>query len=218
MYNVKSESLRDRVLRRIIICIVVATFMIPLITPECFAASSVSITGGDNVKGGETFTVTVTYGGNVDSVRGEITYDTNKLTYISGGSSSGNVGSIEIKEDLSSNGSITFNIQFQAVSEGSTKISVNTIEMYDSNFKAIGTPSASKTVNVTGAASEDQLVKEERSSDTPAPEVELYGVDEKGDEPGDSISTNIVLMVSAGILAVIIGIIIAVLIYKRKRG
>ena len=60
--------------------LVVAAFAVPLLTPRVFAASTVSISGGDQVKGGETFTVTVTYSGaQIGSVNGSMTYDTNKL-------------------------------------------------------------------------------------------------------------------------------------------
>ena len=70
--------------------LVVAAFAVPLLTPRVFAASTVSISGGDQVKGGETFTVTVTYSGaQIGSVNGSMTYDTNKLNYLSGGSSNG---------------------------------------------------------------------------------------------------------------------------------
>ena len=93
-YSEKKDQFHDRVLRRIIVFLVVAAFAVPLLTPRVFAASTVSISGGDQVKGGETFTVTVTYSGaQIGSVNGSMTYDTNKLNYLSGGSSSGNTGS-----------------------------------------------------------------------------------------------------------------------------
>ena len=59
-YSEKKDQFHDRVLRRIIVFLVVAAFAVPLLTPRVFAASTVSISGGDQVKGGETFTVTVT--------------------------------------------------------------------------------------------------------------------------------------------------------------
>ena len=124
-YSEKKDQFHDRVLRRIIVFLVVAAFAVPLLTPRVFAASTVSISGGDQVKGGETFTVTVTYSGaQIGSVNGSMTYDTNKLNYLSGGSSSGNTGYIQMKEIGS--GSISFQIKFQAVGDGSTTLKVDT--------------------------------------------------------------------------------------------
>lgn len=79
-----------------------------------------------------------------------MTYDTNKLNYLSGGSSSGNTGYIQMKEMGS--GSISFQIKFQAVGDGSTTLKVDTTEMYDVNDNALDTPSATKTVKVIGSA------------------------------------------------------------------
>ena len=63
-----------------------------------FASPGVTITGGDDVKGGETFTVTVKFsGGDIGRVEGSLTYDTDRLTYISGGTSSGNSGYIQLQ-------------------------------------------------------------------------------------------------------------------------
>ena len=87
----ENDSLLERVLRIAIISVVVLSMIFPVMDPRVFAASSVTISGGENVKGGDTFTVAVTFGGgNVGRVDGQLTYDTDRLTYISGGSSSGN--------------------------------------------------------------------------------------------------------------------------------
>ena len=98
-YCKDNDSILERILRIVIISVVVLSMMIPVMAPEVFAASSVTISGGDSVKGGDTFTVAVTFGGgSVGRVDGQLTYDTDKLTYISGGSSSGNSGYIQLKK------------------------------------------------------------------------------------------------------------------------
>ncbi|MFQ7474079.1 MAG: hypothetical protein ACLRLX_07730 [Anaerovoracaceae bacterium] len=216
-YNGEKDSLMEKTLRKIMAVIVVIAFLIPVLTPETFAASSVSISGGDSVKGGDTFTVTVTYsGGNIGKVDGQMTYDTNKLTYISGGSSSGNTGYIQLKDFGS--GTITFNTKFQAVSEGSTTVNVSTNEMYSVDDEYLDNPSGSKTINISGNADSDELIKETRSPDEPVDDTSVEGVDEKEDEKDKSSDANItvILIVSAAVLAVIIGIIATVLIKKRK--
>lgn len=136
--------------------------------PEVFAASSVTISGGDSVKGGDSFTVAVTFGGgSVGRVDGQLTYDTDKLTYISGGSSSGNTGYIQLKK-AGIDGSVTFNIEFQAVSDGSTSLEVTTNEIYNLDEVYTGeTPSASKTISISGAAAAEDLITQTTSPEEP---------------------------------------------------
>ncbi len=216
-YSEKKDQFCDRLLRRIILFLVVAAFAVPLLTPRVFAASSVTISGGDQVKGGETFTVTVTYSGSqIGSVNGGMTYDTSKLNYLSGGSSSGNTGYIQLRE--MGNGSISFQIRFQAIGDGSTTLNVSTSEMYDTSDNPLDTPSASKTVKVIGSASSDDVIKEtqaETQEATATEETMESGVDEKGDE-GEMTGSYLFLIISAAVLAIIIAVIAAVLI--RKRG
>lgn len=214
-YSEKKDQFCDRLLRRIIVFLVVAAFVIPLLTPRVFAASTVSISGGDQVKGGETFTVTVTYSGSqIGSVNGSMTYDTSKLNYLSGGSSSGNTGYIQLRENGS--GSISFQIKFQAIGDGSTTLKVNTSEMYDMNENALDNPSATKTVKVIGSADSKDVI-----SETEAPSAETVdlpteeGVDEKGDE-GEMTGGFLFLIISAAVLVVLIAVIATILIKKRN--
>ena len=143
-----------------------------------------------------------------------MTYDTNKLTYISGGSSSGNTGYIQLKE--AGTGSVTFNIKFQAVSEGSTDINVTTNEMYSVDETPLDNPSAAKTINISGNADSNELITETRSPDEPVENTTVKGVDEKGDEGESTVNTTAVLIISAAVLIVIIAVIIAVLMKKKK--
>lgn len=215
-YSEKKDQFCDRLLRRIIVFLVVAAFVLPLLTPSVFAASTVSISGGDQVKGGETFTVTVIYSGSqIGSVNGSMTYDTSKLNYLSGGSSSGNTGYIQLRENGS--GSISFQIKFQAVGDGSTTLKVSTSEMYDVNDNALDNPSASKTVKVLGSADSDEVITETETQTEETVELPTEeGVDEKGDE-GEMTGGFLLLIISAAVLAVIIAVIITILL-KKKGG
>ena len=210
--NEKRDVLKDRVMRKIIAVLVILAFVFPVMTPEVFAASNISITGGDDVRGGETFTVTVTYSGSdIGSVNGTMEYDTGMLTYIDGGSSSGNTGNIQLKGY--GNGSVTFDIKFQAVAEGSTTLDVSTYEMYSVNDEYLDNPSASKTVNITGDAAEEDLITQE-TEDPPEKVKEPEGVDEKGDEGEYTVPA---LIISAAVLLVVIVIIAVVLIRRRRK-
>ncbi len=219
IYSDKREQFCDRLLRRIIVFLVILAFAVPLLTPRVFAASVVNISGGNEVKGGETFTVTVTYSNSkLASVNGSMTYDTDKLNYLSGGSSSGNTGYIQLRENGSE--TISFQIKFQAIGEGSTTLDVSTTEMYDANGNSLDTPSASKKINVIGKADSDKVIEEtqaETEAATIAEETTEAGVDEKTDQDDADNSSGgyMFLIISAAALAVIIAVIAAVLIKKR---
>ena len=212
----ENDSKMESALRKLIIFVVIAAFMLPLLTPKVFAASSVTISGGDNVKGGDTFTVAVTYGGgSVGRVDGQLTYDTNKLTYLSGGSSSGNTGNIQLKK-AGTGEAIVFNIKFQAVAEGSTGLNVTTNEAFNLDEEyIIDSPSTSKTISIAGNANEDELIMETASPDQPGETTEPKGVDEK---PEASVSPTMILIIAAVIALVLIAIIIVVLMTKKKKN
>ena len=208
------ENLIERVLRIAIIAVVVISMIVPVIAPRVFAASSVTISGGDNVKGGDTFTVAVTFGGgNVGRVDGQLTYDTDKLTYLSGGSSSGNSGYIQLSS-AGTDGSITFNIEFQAISEGTTDLEVTTNNMYDLDDNVSG----SKSISISGAAASEEIITQTTSPEQPVAETELIGVDEKTDDDNGAVDLNMILIIAAIILVILIVVISVVLGKKRKKG
>ncbi|NLD20278.1 MAG: hypothetical protein GX663_08570 [Clostridiales bacterium] len=201
-------------IRRAIILVVVLAFMIPMLTPRVFAASNIAINGGENVKGGEKFTVTVVFSGDsIGRVDGQMLFDTSKLTYLSGGSSSGNTGYIQLKK-AGTGGDITFSIKFQAVSGGSTNLEVTVNEMYDINESYLEPPAASKAITISGDAEEEELITEEADPDKPVKESKVMGVDEK---PEEGISTMTLMIIVAAVLAVGIGIIVAVLLRKKNK-
>ena len=217
MVNCKDkENLTECILRKLIVLVAVLALLIPVLSPEVFAASSVTISTGSSVKGGDTFTVAVTFGGgSVGRVDASLSYDTEKLTYISGGSSSGNTGYIQLAQ-AGTDGSVTFNIKFQAVTDGDTTLSVTTYEMYDLDESYMSEqPSATKTISIAGNAASDQLITETTSPDKPVKETELSGVDEK--QTGTDSGNGILLMIALIAIPVILIIVIAVILAKKKK-
>lgn len=212
-------TIAEKVLRKIIIFVVVAAIAVPFITPEIFAASKVSVTGGDNVKAGETFTLTVAYtgGGEVGRVDGQLEYDTDSLSYISGGASTGDTGYVQLKE-AGIDGVITFNLKFKALNSGSTEVRVSTNDMYDLDERAMDTPSTSKTVTISGGnASEGD--SDSNDSDKQEETAVGAGVTASDDaditEAEDTVNTTPILIAMAVVLVILIVIIAVVL--KRKR-
>lgn len=216
----KKDYLIDRILRFIIAIVLVLSIMFPLGAPHVFAGSTVDITGGDNVKGGKTFTVSVVYGGgNVGRVDAQMLYDTDKLTYISGGTSTGNSGYIQLKT-AGTDGAIVFNITFQAISEGSTDVQVTTNEMYSLDETLLNNPSAHKTINISGNAQKDELITEPEDDEQPDDSTERIqiGVDEKEDTVDPpALTTQMMIIIAASIIALIVIILILIMLSSKKK-
>lgn len=218
-------SRAEWILRKIMALVIIMAFMIPLMSPEIFAATPVTISAADHVKGGETFDVTVTFGsGSVGRVDAQMLYDPDKLTYLTGGSSSGNTGYIQLKS-AGTDGSITFDLEFQAVAEGDATLDVTVNEMYDLDEMYLDTPSASKTITISGNANEEELITEEAADDQTEEATEPQGVDEKPDEEGqtdedtaaDDGGINMFFIITAIGLVILIVIISVILASRRKR-
>lgn len=206
----------EKGLRRAIALIVIMAFMIPLLTPKVFAASGISITGGDSVTGGETFTITVEFTGDyIGRVDGQMTYDTDKLSYISGGSSSGNSGYVQLKK-AGTGEKLSFNLKFQAISDGSTEVNVSTNEVYDLDEREMEQMSASKNINISGDAAEEEKVTETTKPEEVAETTERKGVDEK---PQTEKRTNsvIILAVAAAVIVILLAVVLTLLKKGRKR-
>ena len=216
------DSLVEKVLRKLIVFTMIMALVVPFITPHVFASASLSVSGSDTVKGGEKFTVTVTYsGGDVGRVNGQLTYDSTMLKYLSGGSSTGDTGYIQLKQ-AGTDGSISFTIEFQALSEGDTALEVTTNDIYDLDEREMEAPSASKTIRISGDAAKEEIVTETQTQATTT-EAEttasisetkaLSGVDEK---PEEESNITVILIVVAVVLIGLIVVISSVLVKKRK--
>lgn len=218
----KKENITEKLLRKAIAFVVVMALAIPLISPGVFAESSVSINCSDSIEGGETFTVAVVFsGGDVGRVDAQMTYDTDELTYISGGTSKGDTGFIQLKS-AGTEGAIVFNIKFQALTDGDADVEVTTNEMYDLDERAMGTPSAYKTIAIQGDASSDQVTTEPPDEEQPEEPSSLTGVDEKTEETEATEATeeefvvsDTMIMIASAVLALII-IVICILLGRRK--
>lgn len=212
----KKENIAEKLLRKAIAFVVVMALTIPLLAPGVFAASSVYINCSDSVKGGETFTVAVVFsGGDVGRVDAQMTYDTDELTYISGGTSKGDTGFIQLKS-AGTEGAIVFNIKFQALTDGDADVEVTTNEMYDLDERAMGTPSAYKTIAIQGDASSDQVTTEPPDEEQPEEPSSLTGVDEKTEDVEEEfVVSDTMIMIASAVLALII-IVICILLGRRK--
>lgn len=214
-------ALADKILRKAAAVIVAMALTIPLISPGVFAESSVYINCSDSIKGGETFTAAVVFsGGDVGRVDAQLYYDTDELTYISGGTSKGDTGYVQLKS-AGTEGAIVFNLKFQALTDGDAELQVTTNEMYDLDEGAMGTPSATKTISISGNADEDQVATEPPDEEQPEEPSSLTGVDEKienGDSDADEkefMGSDTFIIAASAALALFI-IILCIALGRRK--
>lgn len=201
------------------------------------AETSVSISGGGTVSQGQTVTVTVKYTGtSLGYVNGSLTYNNANLQYLSGGSSQGDSGLVQLKtwsDDAS--GKIIFNLKFKAVKSGTADMSVSTSETQDLDGQSMGAPSASKSISVTGsqqkqtttaqettkeAAATIEQTTETQPATTEATSSEegvpsLISEEAPAPEENKGMSTGAIIGIGAAIVVLIF--IIAVILHKKRK-
>lgn len=204
--------------------------LLALLVPSvAFAASSsVSVSGG-SAQVGKTVTVTVTYkGSSLGYVNGHLTYDNSKLEYVSGGSSQGDAGLVELKSYAGdASGKISFKVKFKAKASGDVKLSLETLETQNlDGDQSMGNPSAGSTVKITGAAATTEASKESSTSkETTAEETtqpassaadDESSMDQAQEQQNDETGSGISYPLLIGLAAVIL-ILIALIIWKLRR-
>lgn len=152
------------------IAIMIAAILLVLMIPTAVSAASasVSIKGAKAAEVGETLTVTVTYKGDaLGYVNGQLTYDNSKLEYLSGGSSQGDAGLVELKNYASdASGKLSFKVKFKAVGEGSVNLSLETLETQNlDGDQSMGTPSASSSLSIAAAQTQETESTTEETTD-----------------------------------------------------
>lgn len=211
-----------------------------LLCPVCPAAvsgasgASVSMSGDRNVKAGEVLTVTITYrGSSLGYVNGHLTYDTDQLEYLSGGSSQGNAGLVQLKAYADdAGGRLSFPVKFRAVGSGSVVLNLETLESQNlDGDQDMGTPSASMSVKVaegasaaTAAPSKEQTSDRKETQESARSENPSEYDGSAADEGEASAKTEdkssvpvIPLLAGAAVLAAAVVIIIVALVRKKKK-
>lgn len=158
-----------RLARHLAVIMVIAIIAMPI---HVYAADSkVSISGGKTAAVGSTVTVTVVYSGNsIGFVNGQMTYDNSKLEYISGGTSQGDAGLVQLKTySTDATGKIIFKIRFKAVGAGKQNLNVSTIETQNiDGDQSMGAPSAKMAFTVTNATAGTQASQSSQATETTA--------------------------------------------------
>lgn len=197
-----------------------------MVIPQAASADSmdVSIKGGKNVKAGDTFVITVSYSASdIDWVDGELTYDTSVLSYVSGGTSSGDGGIVSLKEASDNGTDIIFKVKFKAKGSGSAALSVGTNEAYDFSGRALDLSEASKTVKIE---EQTEIAPDDEEEETLEGEPEASDEETDEDEEEASIEDvdrnvgplNFYLICGTAIAAFLLVILLCIAARRKRRN
>ena len=209
-------------IRNILTAVILLVMMFPAVA---FAAgANVSMTGG-TVKVGEIITVTVTYRGNaLGYVNGMLSYDNSKLQYLSGGSSQGDAGLVELKSYAdNAGGKLSFRVKFKAVSSGAVALNLETLETQNlDGDQSLGTPSAGSSVQI--AASQEETVttatSEEETTESARPtqqEASSQQGPASGNTDAEEKEVHVNYPVLGGIAVVLLALIAVILMRLKKK-
>ena len=182
----------------------------PFVSSEAYAITSVTATGGENVKAGDEFTINVKFtGDDVSTVEGQIGFDGSVLEYVSGGSNAGD-GFIEINKS-GGKGEVAFDIKFKALEGGSTGIDISSSAIYDYNKNKLDDCAYSMIIKIAGDKADGEQADDNVVHET---STKAMPYDEKNADKGGSPVPLIIGIIAAAL--VIIVIIIAVTRKKKS--
>lgn len=164
------------------------TMLLPIYLMTAFAANtriafsdpSATVGGEINVK------MKVTSSSNLSNVDIMLAYDASVLEFVEGTNADGGNGAIRVHGDAGTpnTGTLAFDLKFNALAAGSTKITVTSQEVYDADSKLVTVDKqgdSTVTVNALATASKDASLKSLQVSPgtlTPefSPDVDTYAV------------------------------------------
>lgn len=208
--------------------ILTAVILLVLLFPAAVSAAgaNVSVTGG-TAKVGETVTITVTYRGNtLGYVNGMLSYDNSKLQYLSGGSSQGDAGLVELKSYAdNAGGKLSFRIKFKAVGSGAVDLSLETLETQNlDGDQSLGTPSAGSSVQIAASQeteeTETTATSEEETTESARPtqqEASSQQGPASGNTDAEEKEVHVNYPVLGGIAVVLLALIAVILMRLKKK-
>ncbi len=204
-----------KIITVLILCIIAAL-------PQSVFAASLNLNAecSSNISAGENFTVAVKYSSDyLDSIKGSVSYDTDCLEYISGGSSAGDGGIIKLRGSSDDGKTITFDLKFKALKTGTASVAISTEEAYDLDGKAMNTPYVTKNITVEAASSgevTDNTENTDKSSiDNSSNDKNV--VDTAENNVSQEHRNSVLLAASAGIIAVLLIIVCIIAGVKKKK-
>lgn len=207
-------------MKRITCLLTIAIILLATAGPaSVFAAdASASIGGSKTVRQGETAVITVTFkGSSIGFVDSQLTYDSEKMQYLSGGSSEGDAGLVQLKSWSSdAGGQIIFKLKFKGVQTGEVTLNLSTLETTNINGdQDMGTPKASKTIQVVEASKETTASESSQETSTDPFSTEIDMGQDSEDETQTSPKGGVLIGILVGVI--LIGAICLILWRLKKK-
>ena len=204
-----------KIITVLILCIITAL-------PQSVFAASLNLNAecSSNISAGENFTVAVKYSSDyLDSIKGSVSYDTDCLEYISGGSSAGDGGIIKLRGSSDDGKTITFDLKFKALKTGTASVAISTEEAYDLDGKAMNTPYVTKNITIEAAFSGEVTDNTENTdkSSIDKSSNDKNAVDTAENNISQEYRNSVLLAVSAGIIAAALVIVCIIAGVKKKK-
>lgn len=204
-----------KIITVLILCIIAAL-------PQSVFAASLNLNAecSSNISAGENFTVAVKYSSDyLDSIKGSVSYDTDCLEYISGGSSAGDGGIIKLRGSSDDGKTITFDLKFKALKTGTVSVAISTEEAYDLDGKAMNTPYVTKNITIEEASVNEPAGNtgdgDGSSIDNSSNDKNV--VDTAENNVSQEHRNSVLLAASAGIIAVLLIIVCIIAGVKKKK-
>lgn len=212
---------------RKVICMaaILMAMMIPCIAYG--ATLDASVSSPNPVDKGDNFNVAVKFSADtLDRVDAELEYDADGLSYVSGGSSSGDGGIVFINYATDNGKDLQVTLEFKAKEAGTYPIKLSLNEAYDMDGGSLEMDTVTRNVVVQDAPAADNPVE---NPDTP--DADTAG-DETPDITGDDADTaepevpqvqeteesqNMLIYIIPGICVIIILIVVIILAVRRTR-
>ena len=194
-------------MRRIIKILAAAVFLLAVSFQTVYATGlEMKVAVPDGINEGDEFAVEVSYEMDMlDSVRGSLEYETDEFEYISGGSSEGNGGVVQIRGN-GEGGKAVFTVIFKALKPCDGIITVSTKEAYDLDGKTLNRPLSKVTVTVAQKQAEPvQKTVETEDNEENRSETDITEDDNSS-----------ILLISIGITAVLLIVLIIIAAVRRK--
>lgn len=219
--------MRVQSIKMMLIALLCALWLVPF--SSYAEAGTVIISSDTSVEVGDTLTVTVKYAASsLGLIEGELRYDPDMLTYISGGTvGDPNAGVVTLSKEMKGEKEQLFTIRFKAVGSGSDFFLVNTFQLKDKENTDLGKPGASVKLIVTKIQSQPSVEEPVVTPEDPVvapedpitdPTTETPDATENPAKDAETETAPNTLWVFAGAIAVTTALLlISLLLVNRKK-
>ncbi len=171
-----------------VVVITVLVLMLGCMSVSAASGDSTLYVSSSSLEVGDSLTVTVTVSaskGYIFGLEGSLSYNPDVLKFISGDSANGSGGTVFIVNvaDSEKQESMSFDIEFEAISNGDSDLAFSTSSTYTPDLEEFSTSGCSTSISVSKPAPPQEPEEPEDEPEEPAEEPEDEPEEEPVDEP-----------------------------------